>query len=636
MAIFLGHELRRDISAGNNFASGKIATLGIESQFNFVSRLARNIMLGSDAPKDLQRYDESIKSMEKYFLELQRTASDAEDKRLIEESQALVMEYVLVAYKFCQDLAAVPPGERVAHYKRFGEIATPLAEKARVRFSAIIKHKDELYEAFSGAILQRVNIIVWIAVAISLLFALLCALAALRIIRSMTRPLAEVTAYTKEVASGNMYTIDAANYPDELRILADGVGGMVRQMRAYTKGVLQSLPMPALLLNLEGRAQWWNTPLTELTGGRCELSAAPMSPENVLVSEDAVALCRQAQAEGRSREREVAFPNGHVCQMTSTPFRDDKGKLLGMLTTCFDITAMRAEHVETEKRAGRLAQLAQEATSHGETMREILENMDRQIENTADHTDAQRKNMDDVAHAVTQLTSSIMSVAQNAASAVVLADQTRTTADQGAKVIHQSIAAIDTVNGKADTLMADMDLLNKHAEDIGKILSVIADIADQTNLLALNAAIEAARAGDAGRGFAVVADEVRKLAEKTMSATSEVHSFVKAIRQSAQKSQHTVMDTTEDLRTTTAFVKGAEDALDQIVAQAVRTAESIRAIADATEQQSAASERVRGGAESVNVAVAETSVIMHTLVNSVRGLEGQADKLSQIIHAMAQ
>lgn len=77
--------------------------------------------------------------------------------------------------------------------------------------------------------------------------------------------------------------------------------------------------------------------------------------------------------------------------------------------------------------------------------------------------------------------------------------------------------------------------LGGQAENIGKVLGVINDIADQTNLLALNAAIEAARAGDAGRGFAVVADEVRKLAEKTMLATKEVGNAILAIQNSAQK-----------------------------------------------------------------------------------------------------
>jgi methyl-accepting chemotaxis protein len=67
------------------------------------------------------------------------------------------------------------------------------------------------------------------------------------------------------------------------------------------------------------------------------------------------------------------------------------------------------------------------------------------------------------------------------------------------------------------------------ADDIRKVLEIIADIADQTNLLALNASIEAARAGEAGRGFAVVADEVRALAAKTQSSLTRINSGVQAV-----------------------------------------------------------------------------------------------------------
>lgn len=67
-----------------------------------------------------------------------------------------------------------------------------------------------------------------------------------------------------------------------------------------------------------------------------------------------------------------------------------------------------------------------------------------------------------------------------------------------------------------------MDQLNDTAENIGKIIGLIGNIASQTNLLALNATIEAATAGEAGKGFAVVASEVKELARKTSAATDEI------------------------------------------------------------------------------------------------------------------
>lgn len=83
---------------------------------------------------------------------------------------------------------------------------------------------------------------------------------------------------------------------------------------------------------------------------------------------------------------------------------------------------------------------------------------------------------------------------------------------------------IETISNdlKATLNIQDKDLRFKEgklkAQEVGRTLNVVTDIAAQTNLLALNAAIEAARAGEDGRGFAVVAEEVRKLAEDSKNA----------------------------------------------------------------------------------------------------------------------
>ena len=96
--------------------------------------------------------------------------------------------------------------------------------------------------------------------------------------------------------------------------------------------------------------------------------------------------------------------------------------------------------------------------------------------------------------------------------AETLIAEARKSAEAGDRVV---AAAIDAMAG-----------VENSAEQIGKIISVIEEIAFQTNLLALNAGIEAARAGDAGRGFAVVATEVRALAQRSAGAANEIKDLV--------------------------------------------------------------------------------------------------------------
>ena len=87
----------------------------------------------------------------------------------------------------------------------------------------------------------------------------------------------------------------------------------------------------------------------------------------------------------------------------------------------------------------------------------------------------------------------------------------------------------------ATTSNALIHELGVAADEIGRVIATIQDIADQTNLLALNATIEAARAGEAGRGFAVVANEVKALAGQTSEATTDIRRRIERIQQGTQQ-----------------------------------------------------------------------------------------------------
>jgi len=67
-----------------------------------------------------------------------------------------------------------------------------------------------------------------------------------------------------------------------------------------------------------------------------------------------------------------------------------------------------------------------------------------------------------------------------------------------------------------------VERLNESAQEIGKIIGSIEEIAERTRILSINAGIEAARAGDAGSGFRVVAKEVRQLADTTAASAKTI------------------------------------------------------------------------------------------------------------------
>ena len=113
---------------------------------------------------------------------------------------------------------------------------------------------------------------------------------------------------------------------------------------------------------------------------------------------------------------------------------------------------------------------------------------------------------------------------------VNLQDKNKNILGKSVDKIRESYLNVDKSNGAIkETLESFMNVkergqnLQRKADNITNIVSLVSGISDQTNLLALNASIEAARAGEQGRGFAVVAEEVRKLAEQSQQAVKDIN-----------------------------------------------------------------------------------------------------------------
>jgi methyl-accepting chemotaxis protein len=176
----------------------------------------------------------------------------------------------------------------------------------------------------------------------------------------------------------------------------------------------------------------------------------------------------------------------------------------------------------------------------------------------------------------------------------------------GRQVQESSRIAGEAVNQarKTDARIAD---LSQASNRIGDIVALITGIAEQTNLLALNATIEAARAGDAGRGFAVVAQEVKSLASQTAKATGEISSQIANMQTATEESVA---------------------AIKEIGGTIGRIAEISTLIADAVEEQGAATQEV---AHNVQQAAQGTSEVASAITEVNKGARDTGTASSQVL-----
>ena len=254
-----------------------------------------------------------------------------------------------------------------------------------------------------------------------------------------------------------------------------------------------------------------------------------------------------------------------------------------------------------------------------------------QVEQSSSFASSQASSMNAVAAAMEEMNSSVVEVSKNAAQASSSSEVVKANAQKELDAVKNMVGAIQSVQTMANGLKTGMSELGQQAEDIGKIMNVINDIADQTNLLALNAAIEAARAGDAGRGFAVVADEVRKLAEKTMLAVTEVGNAINSVQQGTRNNVNNVDMAVEAISKVNGMAEGTGESISQITAHVNEMAEQIQAIARAVDEQMQASGEINKSIAMADHNSSETSGALQEISTALVDLAQQSQVLESLI-----
>ncbi|EPR37210.1 methyl-accepting chemotaxis sensory transducer with Cache sensor [Desulfovibrio sp. X2] len=321
-------------------------------------------------------------------------------------------------------------------------------------------------------------------------------------------------------------------------------------------------------------------------------------------------MIREAESKSREAAEEAAKAKEATAEAEEAKQQAQRARREGMLGA-----------------AGKLADVVERLTS-------ASSQLSVQIEQSNKGAVEQKARAEETATAMNEMNATVLEVASNASQAAEGSDKAKLKAQEGAQIVRKVVAAIGEVQTQAAQLKENMAVLGRQAEGIGRIMDVISDIADQTNLLALNAAIEAARAGDAGRGFAVVADEVRKLAEKTMTATNEVGGAIRDIQSGARSNVASVDSAAKAIDQATELAGKSGEELGAIVSIVDVSADQVRSIATASEEQSAASEEINQSITEVNRISIETADAMQQSSRAVVELADQAQVLRNLIEEM--
>jgi len=234
------------------------------------------------------------------------------------------------------------------------------------------------------------------------------------------------------------------------------------------------------------------------------------------------------------------------------------------------------------------------------------------------------------ASSITELDASIKEIEENAEKTNQLSEEAARDAEQGKMTVNETIDGIGAIREMVDRAAGAIQELGNQSNAIGKILTVIDDVADQTSLLALNAAIIAAQAGEHGKGFAVVADEIRELAERTAVSTREIAAIIGSLQSGTQEAVKAMAAGSERVHQEVTRSKAAGEALEKIRSSTLKSTEQVRGIVRATQEQSRGSRQITNSINQVASMLGQIATAIKQQTEGSRQLARAAESMKEI------
>jgi len=216
----------------NSMLAG-LQTLEIEKNMNYVSRTTRDIMLGGDYNKDIEKLNSSINKIEELFTSLEKIMAGEDSLTMVKDAKSSTMLFLNNSFTMMKSLTQDDIKNDTANvYAKYKHDLTPLANNSRTAFKKLVNAKEKELEEDSIFLAKEINFYKYLVLVAGTVVGTVVFIIATLIRKSIINGIGNFTRLISYTAKGDFsHTCSDCNSDTELGILGQQLSKLLGHIK---------------------------------------------------------------------------------------------------------------------------------------------------------------------------------------------------------------------------------------------------------------------------------------------------------------------------------------------------------------------------------------------------------------------